>query len=303
MKLSPYLIKRLAHSSSPLNRWRARRINGLLSTPPVEFYYEAGDPHSHLAAQLLPRLLKHLDAPLKIFIVSQEESLIYPELERQRRYNLEDARRIAPAYGLTFPAGACLPSEEQRLLAAQELLKVCCDPAAFVEQEKTLSERLFSHTILDITLQPETSEQLALNNARREHLGHYLPAMWQFNGQWFWGVDRFHRLIASIEAKGLWHSQQPALSFNPENAELPAVPAATTLECFLSFRSPYSFIAATQLQRKHKHLSTPLDIRPVLPMAMRGFKVPIAKRLYILRDAAREASRLDICFGYCADPI
>jgi len=303
MKLPPFLIHQLAHSSSPLNRWRARRINGLFSAPPVEFYYEAGDPHSHLAAQLLPQLLEHLDAPLKIFIVNQKESPIYPELERQRRYNLDDARRIAPAYGLTFPADAQLPSEEQRQLVAQQLLQLCSDPAAFVEQEKTLSQSLFSNTPLDITLQPETEKQLALNNARREHLGHYLPAMWQFNGQWFWGVDRFDRLIASVKAKGLWRGELPAFTFTPENAELPAVPAGTALECFLSFRSPYSFIAATQLQRKRKELTAPLDIRPVLPMAMRGFKVPLAKRLYILRDAAREASRLDIPFGYCADPI
>jgi 2-hydroxychromene-2-carboxylate isomerase len=38
-------------------------------------------------------------------------------------------------------------------------------------------------------------------------------------------------------------------------------------------------------------------------MVMRGLPVPLAKRLYILRDAKREAKRLGIDFGRVVDPV
>ncbi|MGI9249504.1 MAG: DsbA family protein, partial [Woeseiaceae bacterium] len=46
-----------------------------------------------------------------------------------------------------------------------------------------------------------------------------------------------------------------------------------------------------------------LHIRPVLPMVMRGMKVPTHKLFYIIKDAAREADRLGIAFGKIADPV
>jgi 2-hydroxychromene-2-carboxylate isomerase len=40
----------------------------------------------------------------------------------------------------------------------------------------------------------------------------------------------------------------------------------------------------------------------VMPMVMRGLAAPRAKRLYIIRDAKREADRLGIPFGKITDP-
>jgi 2-hydroxychromene-2-carboxylate isomerase len=36
---------------------------------------------------------------------------------------------------------------------------------------------------------------------------------------------------------------------------------------------------------------------------MRGFKVPFSKRLYIVRDAKREADRIGTPFGHVCDPV
>ncbi|HEY5952566.1 MAG TPA: DsbA family protein, partial [Kofleriaceae bacterium] len=47
----------------------------------------------------------------------------------------------------------------------------------------------------------------------------------------------------------------------------------------------------------------PLVLRPVLPMVMRGHKVPTIKQLYIVRDAKREADRQGIAFGELCDPV
>jgi 2-hydroxychromene-2-carboxylate isomerase len=52
-----------------------------------------------------------------------------------------------------------------------------------------------------------------------------------------------------------------------------------------------------------EHYGADLCLRPVLPMAMRGLPVPLAKRLYIVRDCKREADRLGLPFGKIADPL
>jgi 2-hydroxychromene-2-carboxylate isomerase len=46
-----------------------------------------------------------------------------------------------------------------------------------------------------------------------------------------------------------------------------------------------------------------LNVKPVLPMLMRGLPVPRRKALYIIGDAAREARRLGLPFGNWADPL
>src|SRR3546814_18144266 len=47
---------------------------------------------------------------------------------------------------------------------------------------------------------------LAANAARRRKLGHYLPGMWQYGGEWFWALDRLDfvhvRLPADDALKG-----------------------------------------------------------------------------------------------------
>ena len=77
----------------------------------------------------------------------------------------------------------------------------------------------------------------------------------------------------------------------------------TTIRFFFSFRSPYSYLAgprAFELARRH---DVEIDFRGVLPMAMRGQAVPLAKRLHTLRDTKREATRLGLPFGRVHDPI
>jgi 2-hydroxychromene-2-carboxylate isomerase len=75
------------------------------------------------------------------------------------------------------------------------------------------------------------------------------------------------------------------------------------LELFFSFRSPYSYLALDRARALADTYGVPLVIKPVLPMVMRGLAVPRTKRMYIVRDAAREARRLGIPFGRICDPL
>ncbi len=79
--------------------------------------------------------------------------------------------------------------------------------------------------------------------------------------------------------------------------------AMTTIDFFFSFRSPYSYLAAPRAFALARDHGIDVVFRGVMPMAMRGQSVPLAKRLHTLRDVGREATRLGMPFGRIHDPI
>jgi 2-hydroxychromene-2-carboxylate isomerase len=130
--------------------------------------------------------------------------------------------------------------------------------------------------------------------------GHYAGGMLRFEGEWFWGVDRVHYLEARLREQGraarhlLVEREQPAPAVVQVHGSRPP------LEMYFSFRSPYAYLALERAQALSEQYAVELIIKPVLPMVMRGLAVPREKRLYIARDAAREARRLGIPFGRLA---
>jgi 2-hydroxychromene-2-carboxylate isomerase len=79
--------------------------------------------------------------------------------------------------------------------------------------------------------------------------------------------------------------------------------SARHIDFFFSFRSPYSYLAAPRAFALADRGDVDVRFRGVIPMAMRGQAVPVAKRLHTLRDAKREADRLGMPFGRVHDPI
>ena len=75
------------------------------------------------------------------------------------------------------------------------------------------------------------------------------------------------------------------------------------VDFFFSFRSPYSYLAAPRAFALADRFDAEIVFRGVIPMAMRGQAVPVAKRLHTLRDTKREADRLGMPFGRVHDPI
>jgi len=143
-------------------------------------------------------------------------------------------------------------------------------------------------------------------------MGHYNCATMNYAGEWYWGVDRLHYLIERFDQQGLHRFKEPI----PELAslrqamrlKLPAtrpVKAASLppLEMFYSFRSPYAYLALERTYEIADAFGLKLDVKPVMPMVMRGSKVPRPKLMYIVQDANREAERLDVPFGKIADSL
>ena len=151
-----------------------------------------------------------------------------------------------------------------------------------------------------------TTAAMRAGAALRRRLGHYLGATFHFEGEWFWGLDRLHYLEQRLAAEKLDRAPgAPLLApvrditlAGPQNAGRGRI-----LNFFLSFRSPYTYLAVPRARALAHHYGSELRLRFVLPMVMRGLPVPLAKRLYILRDAKREADRLGLPFGCVADPV
>jgi 2-hydroxychromene-2-carboxylate isomerase len=251
------VAERISRHRDPRARLRARG-------GPLELYYEPGDPHSDLCAQVLASMRDRVRGRIDVRLVGESAPEDYPERERQRAYAIVDATRIAPARGLTFPGG---------------------DPEALIAP----------------SVVPDGPEA---NAQRRAKLGHYLPAVWQFAGDWFWGVDRLGFLEARLREHDLLDGDAPLTDLDPAKAALPELPdPLPALEFFYSFRSPYSYLAALKMQAFHARWPAGVVVRPVLPMAMRDITVNRAKQLYTLRDVRRVADRRGIAFGRVADPL
>jgi 2-hydroxychromene-2-carboxylate isomerase len=307
-KLQTLIVDRIAASRGPLNRLKARRWgwDAVMNRPlELELYYEAGDPHSHLCAQWLRQHRDRLKHNVKILMVPQTNAAAYPEADKQRAMALLDAQRSAPAYDLAFPADAVLPDAKSREYCSAMLQEVSHDLGTWLNSESKLVPALFlGQAKHGNPPSAAVSAAMASNAQRRAALGHYLPGMWQFNGDWFWALDRMTYLEEALRGRGLIKGEEPLLTANANRYALPESPDKTAnLEFFFSFRSPYSYLAATRLRAKYTSLALPLSVRPVLPMAMRGMKIPRAKGLYIVRDVYREARRLKIPFGHIVDPI
>src|SRR3954470_13674644 len=162
------VIERIASHRDPLRRVLARGSGSVRRRPPVlELYYEPGDPHSRLCAQLLPRLQERVRTPIVVRLVGQSAVADYPEPERQRAYALADAARIAPARGLAFPDDACVPSVAARIAAAAALADRTGDPAAFAAREAELAAELFAGGEPPLSRDPAPIGALLRRNARR----------------------------------------------------------------------------------------------------------------------------------------
>jgi 2-hydroxychromene-2-carboxylate isomerase len=279
----------------------------------ARFYYRADDPYSHLLAQVAPRLTGAYGVQIEIIPVAPPGVGANPAPEMLLEHAISDAALLAESYGLSFPRDATPPSEdrvrrahavllerrtaEQQLQVAAELGEAVWRDdgsalAAIVERYGSLSGE-------------EVRPALEANYAALERAGHYQPGMIDYGGDWYWGIDRLHFLEERLQREGLQGRLDLSPGPSPSLASMIHSSDANRLrlEVFVSFRSPYSYLAIAQLMELRDHRGIEVTVRPVLPMVMRGLPVPTVKRLYIAHDAKREADRLGIPFGHVCDPL
>jgi 2-hydroxychromene-2-carboxylate isomerase len=131
--------------------------------------------------------------------------------------------------------------------------------------------------------------------------------MFYYAGEWYWGVDRLHHLERRLQSLGVMRagSEPGPIVRRPAFADQFILDTGRrlTLEFYPSLRSPYTYIAMERVYALPGRYPIDLQLRPVLPMVMRGLPVPRAKRIYITLDTKREAEDAGIPFGRVCDPV
>ncbi len=136
--------------------------------------------------------------------------------------------------------------------------------------------------------------------------GHYMGAMFHYQGSWYWGIDRLPYLeqaLAHDTGKPIAGVDAPRPETERGARPLTEKPGELACELWYSFRSPFSYLALEQIEDVLAPHRVPLVLRPVLPMVTRGMPLPTTKKLYLVADAKREADRKGIAFGELCDPL
>jgi 2-hydroxychromene-2-carboxylate isomerase len=278
---------------------RAATLRRIHNTRPQVFYFhQIDDPYSHLTAQLLPALAELYDVDFVPHLVPAPVPAATPEAARLAAYARKDATLLASVHGLTFEAKRTPDVGAVRAIAGH--LAGASTVQVFAQQAVELGNALWTGAPINPTAE-DGQTALARGAALRERLGHYLGATFYFEGEWYWGLDRLPHLetrLAPFRKRG---AAPIVRSF--EVSETANSRTGGTIDFFLSFRSPYSYLAANRVQLLAARHGATVRLRFVLPMVMRGLPVPRTKQIYIMRDTKREAERLGMPFGRVVDPV
>lgn len=280
----------------------------------ITFYFRIDDPYSWLLAQILPEFAEHFSVVIQPRTMLYLDEQLYPALDQLNTLAPCDAARLAELHGLTFPKDWKKPDTKAALQATQILLQHENSDHYF-ELANQLAKALWHGKPEQVQYllrryDAKASDKAALQlQVRRDNFvkeGHYLTATLHYAGEWYWGIDRLDHLAERLAHLGLGNGVAPRQYGLAKRARLKQHNtniADRTLEMFFSFRSPYSYIALTRAYQLADHYNLTLQLRPVLPMVMRGLPVPSAKKFYILKDSAREAALQHIPFGFVSDPV
>jgi 2-hydroxychromene-2-carboxylate isomerase len=275
----------------------------------LDFYFDIADPWSYLLAQAVSRLVEAYPVELAVHVVTPPASDVNPQPALRAKHAVRDAQLLAEYYNLDFPgkkeAEPGLLREVGSALVRERPAKDQLRAALELSQAMWSGDRRALAKLLGTWGTESTNSVAPILNANYEKLreaGHYQGAMLAYAGEWYWGIDRLPFLEEEL-AHDLGREVAHVVSPRPvsERGALALSQKPLACEMWLSFRSPYSYLAVEQIEAILGDV--PLTLRPVLPMVMRGLQVPTIKRLYIVRDAKREADRLGIPFGELCDPV
>ena len=311
---------RLLASDFVLQRRRAkgrkqREAQGL--EPVVYYFHQVDDPYSFIMAQQLTRFANIASVPIKPFLVSDPTAPFKGDASRFDAWAIADAANIAPFLGETVPvtAGADTPTPpgDSQREAAQAALSPLLDAdlSTFTAQAHRVGLALCQHDAMTMPNHQDRAHAatcIAAGDTLRESLGHFQGGTLYFDGEWYWGVDRLPLLLARLIEEG--HSQASvddfdiyaAGSIKPLTVNA-AVNRNITLEYFPSLRSPYTAVGHSIIEDLVARSSVTLNLRPVMPMLMRGVTAPQPKQRFILSDSVREARAKGIAFGNFVDPF
>jgi len=291
------------------------------SVDEITFYLRVNDPYSYLLLQILPDFLASKEKRVSVEILLELNSDLNIEIDKQADYALKDAKRLAKNNQFVFPEKTKLPKLENTQLATSillannhppEFLHLCrlvCDALWLQQSDEFRTNQMARLSQQYGKLTPsDAKQQLAHAKNKLHQQGHYQSGMLYYGGEWYWAIDRLWHLDKRLSSQ-LFENETELPQYLQQNTPLnlakntpPSKPQI--IDFYFSFRSPYSYLAAQRLFKlSHYSPNIVLNIKPILPMVMRGLKVPKSKKMYIVHDAKREADRYHLPFGKIADPL
>ena len=287
----------------------------------VSVFLQLDDPYSYLLSHYLESVMNRYGKKVefRIYLCQGLSGAYTPQPGMLAEYSLADARRLADEFSIPFLDAGDTPTVEFR--------RPLLDFLAMEQDEEDFADTMISalayywrgdtEGVSKLLGRPgggsdETNVLVGKNQLLLRKLGHYSCATLHYGGDWYWGVDRLLYLVRRLDGQKLNRYKDPipelASMAEARKLKLPATAPATAkalppLEFYYSFRSPYSYVALRSVFAIANAFGLKLDIKPVLPMVMRGMEVPRAKLLYIVKDANREAQRRKVPFGKIADPV
>lgn len=289
-----------------------RRVTG--GERAIDFYFDLGDPASYLAAQAAERLAATYPVPVRFHLVSPPAGDVDPAPALREHHALRDALELAARYDVDFPGKK--PAEPNILRKAAQVLIVPRPDREQLALALQLARAVWTQDPKEVValMGKHGSEQsgsvapyLATEYGKLRDAGHYQAATFHYGGDWYQGIGRLpyleERLRADTGTTPARALVEPRPDFAADKLTLPPGTTRPTVEVWFSFRSPYSYLALSQLRALADELPIELKLRPVLPMVSRGLPVPRVKQLALARDAKREADRLGLPFGHIADPL
>ncbi len=285
-------------------RWWFASHRKLLGRPAcVEVFLKLDDPYSALLAQVLPMLAERFTVSWRIYLVDALPEDMFPEPDMWHDWSLQDANWLAELYALPRlqqpPEAQCKAWRAYLLSLNEGALDDWASAFSAAWQGQTAPN-------LKVAAQENDAQILRQNEAFLASQGHYLAATLHFEGEWYWGLDRLDHLEERLNELGR-NTQSPKVYFNRTwsslCSEAPSTKPEYPLVMYFSARSPYSYLGLERAMKLAEHYAMPLEVKPVLPMVMRGMAVPPSKKMYIFLDTKREANKLGLRYGRVADPL
>lgn len=273
----------------------------------VQVFLALDDPYSYLLVQVLPLLETSYDLDFKLNLIHNRQMDMFPESDMWSRWAIQDAAHLKALYHLDLPQ---TPPSDQNIIQGQKkwLQNNNLTLAnAFEIFRHTWAEPQTNQIPVIHNLDEQERSQLLNNEINQKNLGHYFPATLFYAGTWYWELDRLDHFETTLQK--FFPNKAKHIQFNrtwcglfkqPENK---ARDKTTAIQLYFSLRSTYSHLALINAQKLAKHYNVPLELKPVLPMLMRGLSVPKNKTSYIFMDTVRESKKLGIPYGNVADPL
>lgn len=270
----------------------------------IDFFHDVADPYSHLLLRALPAVQQRYAVTIRPWLVGPPEDGAAPDRPRLATWSLRDAVMLGERAGIAFPARDAMPPPE-RIADAAARLTGAIGQADWLDTAIRIGDALWQDEALPNGARGDAAAAMAAGQSRQAACRHYLGGTLHYGGETYWGLDRLHYLEARLRALALANATAPAgpVFAPPSDLLAPAAPSGGSIDFFLSFRSPYSWLATERVARLAAAHGATLNLRFLLPMVMRSLPVPQAKRRYITLDAAREARRLGVPFGKIVDPV